>query len=211
MYMRVILLMLVFAMVASARAALVACPDCGVRVSARAVWCPACGCPGEAIAESAKATLEAAKPKPPAEVLVGVSDRGSFPVWPVQLEGRHLLVADLADVEGVNTLLITNAVHSVTVDYRRPAVAENLPIAAFETPPATNILFRVDGVRVPSRWEGAERQVDVSAETRFIPISPKALRRQGRAWRAGDRDPASYEHPFYRNRLKSAEEESTHD
>ncbi len=32
-------------------APLVACPDCGGRVSARAVFCPHCGAPGEAIAE----------------------------------------------------------------------------------------------------------------------------------------------------------------
>ncbi|MFA7171835.1 MAG: hypothetical protein WC340_00220 [Kiritimatiellia bacterium] len=35
-------------------AALVNCPDCSKPVSSRAVFCPSCGCPGEAIAEAAE-------------------------------------------------------------------------------------------------------------------------------------------------------------
>ena len=40
-------------------APLVACPDCGGKVSVRAVFCPHCGAPGEAIAEVAAAPADA--------------------------------------------------------------------------------------------------------------------------------------------------------
>lgn len=36
------------------RISLIPCPDCGTEVSRWAVMCPKCGCPGEAIAESAR-------------------------------------------------------------------------------------------------------------------------------------------------------------
>lgn len=187
------------------------CPDCGTQVSSRAVWCPACGCPGQAIAEAAKAALATQRPKPPAKTLVGHSDRGDFSVWPLRMGERCLLLADLADVEGVRTLTISNAVHGLAVDYRAPALAETLPVVAFETAYATNILFRVDTLTLPILHGGAAHTATVSAETPFAPISPKALRRQGEAWRAGDRDPKTYTHPFYRNLLKSKSEGSNHD
>ena len=192
-------------------APLVPCPDCGAQVSSRAVWCPACGCPGQAIAEAAKAALEARRPKPPAETLVGHSDRGDFTVWPFRVGERCLLLADLADVEAVRTLLVSNTLHGVAVDYHAPALAETSPVVAFETSCATNIHFRTGALAIPVHHGGTARTVTISAETPFAPITPKTLRRQGEAWRAGDRAPKTYTHPFYRNLLKSQSEGLDHD
>ena len=167
----------------------------------RAVWCPGCGCPGEAIAEAARAKAEAEAPKPPAEVLVGVSDRGQFDVWPVQVAGKRYLLADLAEVEGGKTLLVSNVVHQVAVDYRAPKVAGEAPWVLFETPPATNILFRAEVPRIvgalppPAQWQT---------------ISPRQLREEGAKWRAGERDPAAFKHPFYQAKAR-IEQEAKHD
>ena len=164
----------------------------------RAVWCPGCGCPGEAIAEAARAKAEAEAPKPRAEVLVGVSDRGQFDVWPVQVAGKRYLLADLAEVEGVRTLLVSNAVHQVAVDYRAPKVAGEAPWVLFETPPATNILFRAEVPRIvgalppPAQWQAS---------------SPRQLREEGAKWRAGERDPAAFKHPFYQAKARIDQEE----
>ena len=205
--MRTVLVGLLCGAAAVAVAGLVACPDCGREVSARAVWCPGCGCPGEAIAEAARAKAEAEAPKPPAAVLEGVSDRGCFALWPVSVAGKAYLLADLAEVEGVRTLLVSNAVHQVAVDYRAPKVAGEAPWVLFETPPATNILFRAEVPRVVGRWGGEARALEaLPPPERWQAISPRLLREEGAKWRAGERDPAAFKHPFYQAKARIYQE-----
>lgn len=58
----------------AAASSLVPGSDCEVKVSRRALICPACGCRGEAIEEAARALAEAEKPKEPdREVFVKVN------------------------------------------------------------------------------------------------------------------------------------------
>ena len=184
---------------------LIPCPDCEQQVSERAIFCPHCGCPPEAIAEAAKALREEVKPIPPAETLLGISNRGTFQLYPALWDKRHYLVADLADLEDVQTLLISNVTHLVEVSYRSPKIACEEPLVFFETEPATNILFRTE-IDVPTQW-GTERTIRLSAPPQWQALSPKQLRQQGQAWREGIRDKTQFTHPFYL--LQLTREEAT--
>lgn len=189
----------------SARAGLIPCPDCEHQVSERAVFCPHCGCPPEAIAEAAKALKEPEPPKPPAETLLAISDRGTFLLYPATWDKHHYLVGDLAALEGVQTLLVSNVTHELEVSYRAPKLACAEPLVFFETEPATNILFRTE-IDVPTQW-GTERAVHLSAPPQWQALSPKQLRQQGQAWREGIRDKTQFTHPFYL--LQLTREEAT--
>jgi hypothetical protein len=187
------------------RAGLIPCPDCEHHVSKRAVFCPQCGCPPEAIAEAAKALKEPEPPKPPVETLLAISDRGSFFLYPAVWDNRHYLVGDLAALEGVQTLLVSNVTHQLEVSYRAPKLACDEPLVFFETEPATNILFRAE-IDVPTKW-GAERTLRLTAPPQWQALSPKRLRQQGQAWREGIRDATHFTHPFYL--LQLTREEAT--
>ena len=52
-------------------AKLTQCPDCSGKVSKRAVMCPHCGCPGEAIWKAVRIAEEAARPKSVVSVITG--------------------------------------------------------------------------------------------------------------------------------------------
>lgn len=184
-------------------ASLIPCPDCEQQVSERAVFCPHCGCPPEAIAEAAKALREEVKPIPPAETLLGISNRGTFQLYPTLWDKRHYLVADLADLEDVQTLLISNVTHLVEVPYRSPKIACKEPLVFFETEAATNILFRTE-IEIPTHWKEA-RTYRLSAPPQWQAISPKQLRQQSKLWREGVRDAAQFTHPFYLLQLTSEE------
>lgn len=189
----------------NARAGLIPCPDCERPVSERAVFCPQCGCPPEAIAEAAKALKEAEPPKPPAETLLAISNRGTFLLYPTTWDKRYYLVGDLAALEGVQTLLVSNVTHQLEVSYRAPKLACAEPLVFFETEPATNILFRTE-IDVPTQW-GTERTIRLSAPPQWQALSPKQLRQQGQAWREGIRDKTQFTHPFYL--LQLTREEAT--
>ncbi len=149
---------------------LIACPDCDKAVSRRATFCPACGCPGEAIAEAVKALAEKVKPKPPAERVYGISDRGRFEILPVTMAGRYFLLAPLADAAGVRTLLISNEVHGTGVDYRSIRRHRKLPFVSFQTDFTSNIVFQACPVTI--------RGCTIAdTHESWDAISPKALRK----------------------------------
>ncbi len=207
--MKFAVLSLCFLTALSLRAvALVACPDCEGQVSSRAMMCPHCGCPGEAIAEYVKALQEAQEPEviPPAETLQGKSDRGTFTVYPVQVGEACFLIADLAEVEGVKTLLIENVAHQLSVDYRRPELHTTLPIVRFSTEPTETIAFKA-AQSFTSHWNGFVQEIASLPTDGWEAISPKSLRACGTAWRNGSRNAKDFNHPFYLNNLSNAKED----
>lgn len=116
-------------------AGLVACPDCGRQVSARALLCPGCGCPGKAIAEAAQ---PAATNQPPARPAF---HRSLIQVRSDQAEGWGVAVADGATVQVVTSLELLGAqsleLHSRTttsvVAYVSIELADDCALARFRT------------------------------------------------------------------------------
>ncbi len=151
-------------------ATLIACPDCRREVSRRAVMCPGCGCPGAAIVEAVRAEAEKNKPKPPTEVVTGMSDRGRFTLTPVRMQNGFWLVGARADAAGVQTLVIRNDAHREEVNYTRIQRHARLPLIAFETTSNSNIVFRP----LPTMVGNVSLTDDAAAWTR---VSPRELRK----------------------------------
>lgn len=193
------------ALTAEPASRLIACPDCTAQVSKRAVFCPHCGCPKEAIEEAVKAL----EPKviPPAETLLGETDRGKLTLYPCIYDNEPVLMADLADVEDIETLLLSNPLHNCSVDYSKPRLSAIAPVILFSTPASDKIAFREKmTLTLSTAWYNTQapaREVPVDLTQadplKVKPISPKALKSQGRAWRQGIRDPEAYTHPFYQS------------
>lgn len=204
-YVTVGLLFCATALMAEAVSRLIACPDCTAQVSKRAVFCPHCGCPKEAIEEAVKAL----EPKviPPAETLLGETNRGKLTLYPCIYDNEPVLMADLADVEDIETLLLSNPLHNCSVDYSKPRLSTVAPVILFSTPASEQIAFKEKTTLTLSTvWHDTQapaREVAVDLTQadplKVKPISPKALKQQGRAWRKGIRDPETYTHPFYQS------------
>ena len=124
-----------------AAAPLVACPDCGGMVSARAVFCPHCGAPGEAIAEVAAAPAEAAEDEVEeaegivegevAEEATGdnvlfarVNGRDVYAL-PVAWPGGACAILPAAALAGLETLELIQPSTALPVPYGAPAVSRD--------------------------------------------------------------------------------------
>lgn len=70
--------------------ALVPCPDCGREVSPRALMCPGCGCRGEVIEQAARAEQNLSQTGSVLRLSFGAK---SAKAYPVEMEGRHFVVA----------------------------------------------------------------------------------------------------------------------
>jgi len=102
---------------------LIKCPDCDNDVSRRAVSCPACGCPGEAIAAEANRIDDARVLKP--VVLITAPMGGGFGIA-VQDSGNHVIA--LLDSMGTGEQLSLKSVSDQEIPYSAIEVAENLPL-----------------------------------------------------------------------------------
>lgn len=114
-------------------ALLLPCPDCGKDVSSRAVHCPGCGCPGEAIAEAAAAAETAAEeaiPEPDRFLRVE-TDRETFFALPVEMADGYFAVMPLEKALGVQTLTITPASTNAPIAYQVPQIPVDAPIIRF--------------------------------------------------------------------------------
>lgn len=186
---------------------LINCPDCAGRVSKRAVFCPHCGCPKEAIEEAVK-TLEP-KVIPPAETIIGEANNGSSPLIfiPCIYDNEPVLMVDLAMVEGIDTLILSNPLHDCAVDYSKPRLSTIAPVLIFSTPATDKIAFKQKStIKLPSIWydtdaPAKEISIDLNQKDplKLKAISPKALKQQGRAWVNGERKVEAYTHPFYQS------------
>jgi len=124
------------AVVALAGSPLISCPDCGGAVSRRAVMCPACGCPGEAIVEAVE--REAAEAMAPqAVVAIRTSERDGWGLL-VRDAGRTAVVLDAALLYGVDALTVYTCPTNAAILYRGLQVAMHLPLVRLEVE-ATNL------------------------------------------------------------------------
>lgn len=117
------------AAVSAAALELIPCPDCANPVSQRAVMCPACGCPGDVIAETA-ARLRTRHEGTPLRPVVRVSSTAANGFGLAVSDGgkRHILLALplLGTAEAMDlSLLNTNQV----IPYSHLELADNQPLA----------------------------------------------------------------------------------
>ena len=103
----------------AALAGLIPCPDCGMKVSDRAVMCPACGCPGEAILAAVQSN-KAAKVELPAycHSLISVSsDQGTGVGVCIQDAGRLYVLTPQSLLAGAQSLSLTKVLDGQSVPY----------------------------------------------------------------------------------------------
>lgn len=120
-------------------APLVACPDCAGRVSSRAVFCPHCGAPGEAIAEVAAAPADAEEDgggevegmADGTEGATGdnvlfarVNGRDVYAL-PVAWPGGACAILPAAALAGLETLELIQPSSALPVPYGAPAVSRD--------------------------------------------------------------------------------------
>ena len=125
-----------------AAAPLVDCPDCGGRVSSRAVMCPHCGAPREAIAE-AVAALEAEREesqKEPDSVLVAKVNGRACYALPVAMKDGAFAVLPADALAGLETLELFFASTNLPVAYGTPSVAQGAPLVRLPLS-ETNLTF----------------------------------------------------------------------
>lgn len=138
------------AVAALAGSPLISCPDCGGEVSRRAVMCPRCGCPGEAIAAAVQREAEEAM-APQAVVAIRTSERDGWGLL-VREAGRTVVVLDAGLLYGVDALAVHTCPTNVAILYRGLQVAMHLPLVRLEVD-ATNL--PAVGVSAGDPWGGA--------------------------------------------------------
>jgi hypothetical protein len=110
-------------------AELMDCPDCTKQISSRAVFCPHCGCPGEAIVKEALRRAEARRPKP----LVAVTTPGTRGhCVPVEWKGNRYVVMDAALLGVLDSLSLTPLNKTEDLAYRDLELALDAPLIRFK-------------------------------------------------------------------------------
>ena len=142
--MKRVFLVFAFAAAPLLAAPLAECPDCGGAVSPRAVMCPHCGAPGEAIAEAVAARAaaeEAEETKEPDGVLVAKVNGRECYALPVAMKDGAFAVLPADALEGLETLELFFASTNLPVAYGTPSVAQGAPLVRFPLS-ETNLAFR---------------------------------------------------------------------
>lgn len=180
---------------------LMTCPDCGGRVSKRALMCPSCGCKGEVIEMAAKE--EAAKPKPkvPDKIVRANFGSSACDALPVVMDNKRYIVLPLEKVFDIETLEFGFVSTNQTIGYDVPEVAVNQPLIRFPIA-ETNLLFATTETNVCSSLAEppAVRIADAAA---WEAVQPKALKNHGKillkikAGEAAKLPPKA--HPFYKS------------
>jgi hypothetical protein len=111
-------------------ASLINCPDCSKPVSSRAVFCPSCGCPGDAIAEAAKKMMQKNSKTPDGLLKVVTGERTGFAL-PVEMTDGLFAVAPLEFLLTADSLSLSLTSTNVPVAYFMPEVAVNAPLVRF--------------------------------------------------------------------------------
>ena len=119
---------------------LIECPDCEEQVSPRAIMCPHCGCPGQAIAEAAAQVDEKLPESTPGPILrLDTGAKDGFAVAVTIGENRYLIM-DAGVLWDAESLTITTIATNSPIAYRDLQLAKDVPLARFRTD-ATNLTF----------------------------------------------------------------------
>ena len=110
-------------------AELIDCPDCKKKVSSRAVFCPKCGCPGEAIAKKFQQITEAKRPKP--LLIVTTPSTKGYSI-PIELKGERYVVMDAALLGVLDSLSLTPLNKTENLLYQEFEIAIDAPLARFK-------------------------------------------------------------------------------
>ena len=182
------LLPLVFAAAPLMAAPLVECPDCGGAVSSRAVMCPHCGAPAEAIAEAVAALAEKEEeaPKAPDDVLVAKVNGRACYALPVAMKDGSFAVLPASALAGLETLELFFASTNAPVAYGTPSVAQGAPLVRLPLA-ETNLSFHAvaakagegfvfDSAALPPEGGGMVAAVRATGDQPAdIPLSDKLL------------------------------------
>ena len=98
------------------------CPDCEKEVSKRAVMCPHCGCPGDAIHSAVAYAEELARPK---AVVSVISETASGVGVAIEADGLHYVVFDAFLLAGSSILELHDVVNDKNVAYTEVQLALN--------------------------------------------------------------------------------------
>lgn len=156
-------------------AALILCPDCEQPVSHRALMCPHCGCPGDAIAEAAAMLTEAAEPLLSPLVRVEASAGTGYGVGVLE-GGTHYVVMDARLLWEAERLTIVPTTTNTPVAYWGLQLAADVPLARFSTD-ATNIAYLVAAPTTEAM--ATQPQWLVPIEDREVPFTVKATTSSG--------------------------------
>ena len=173
--MRLSLLTLAFIPAFLVAAPLMDCPDCGGRVSSRAVMCPHCGASAEAIAEAVKALAakEEAVPKEPDNVLVAkVNDRECYAL-PVAMKDGTFAVLPASALAGLETLELFFASTNALVSYGMPSVAQGAPLVRLPIT-ETNLTFHAIAAKADEgfAFDSASLPPEGAEPVAFVRVAP---------------------------------------
>ena len=120
---------------------LIQCPDCDHYVSPRAIMCPNCGCPGDAIAESIILIQETKEiPIPLYPVATLKTDTKSNFALGYTKENTNFLLMDAYLLSQANSLAFTCITTNTPIPYSNFQTTKELPIIRFKTQ-STNMMF----------------------------------------------------------------------
>ncbi len=115
----------------AAFAGLIPCPDCGAPVSDRAVMCPGCGCPGDAILAAAHSNKMANVELPAFfhSLIRVTSDQGDGVGVCVQSSGRLYVLTSQELLAGAQTLTLAKMLDGQSIPYTSIELANDRNLA----------------------------------------------------------------------------------
>lgn len=196
-------------------ASLVSCPDCSGLVSSRAVMCPRCGCPGEAIAVAGK---DASRALTGAQ-LEAVCDGVDSVALPMCMDGQVFAVLPLEHVLGCGKIKL--GLHGRDIEWLTAELSVEAPVVrfrlaetnlhcwaegrgpVFEGKKLESMGCEVSGVRSPMISTNAH----LVTRLRWDVLQPKQMRNHGlqllRLLKGESHDPLPMRtHPYFK-RLES--------
>jgi len=185
-----VLLLLALATTSLYAAKLVPCPDSENPVSPRAVMCPHCGCPGDAIAE-AVVRAQAVASEPKLGPILNVDTRtGQGHGIGVSVGGVHYLVMDVRLLWQADSLAITPLGTNSPIAYRELELAQDKPLARFRTL-STNVCFLVSTRTGSAQREGLRTVFPGTAHDEYCILRPAEINGANLSAAAGERPPVA--------------------
>jgi hypothetical protein len=161
---------------------LIACPDCGASVSKRAVSCPHCGCPGDAIAEevlrlAAEDQLSIKAPNGGGTGLALKMGGQTFVITSFSVLG-NLESLSLLTVKGENVPYMGIELSAKEARVRLPVRSEDLLYVKPDPQATAQLSWQADGSPMLSTEVSEENATVVWTVPEWISVKPSVLRQQ---------------------------------